>query len=33
MARLIDPADSVLIIIDVPPDFLARVRPELKGRA
>ena len=29
MARLIDPADSVLIVIDVQPDFLARVQPEL----
>ena len=30
MARLIDPADSVLIVIDVQPDFLTRVQPELK---
>ena len=30
MARLIDPADSVLIVIDVQPDFLGRVQPELK---
>lgn len=30
MARLIDPDDSVLIVIDVQPDFLTRVQPELK---
>ncbi len=30
MARLIDPDDSVLIVIDVQPDFLTRVEPELK---
>jgi nicotinamidase-related amidase len=29
MARLLDPADSVLIVIDVQHDFLARVQPEL----
>ena len=30
MARLIDPDDSVLIVIDVQPDFLTRVQPERK---
>jgi nicotinamidase-related amidase len=30
MALLIDPADSVLIVIDVQQDFLARVEPELR---
>ena len=30
MARLIDPADSVLIVIDVQHDFLARVELELR---
>jgi nicotinamidase-related amidase len=30
MAHLIDPADSVLIVIDVQHEFLARVQPELQ---
>jgi nicotinamidase-related amidase len=29
MARLLDPADSVLIVIDVQQEFLARVQPDL----
>jgi nicotinamidase-related amidase len=29
VARLLDPADSVLIVIDVQREFLARVQPEL----